>query len=175
MKPLDEKRPNTERKAVFFDRDATLNSDEGHYYVYSPQDFVLNAGVVEGLRLLQAQGYLLFVVTNQGGVAKGLFSTQDVEKVHQKMQHLLEKEGIVLTGIAYCPHHESVSECSCRKPKPQMILDFMKTHRLKAANCTMIGDSERDRGAAEAAGIRFFKIAKNANIFPFCQKIVSNE
>ena len=58
-------------KAVFFDRDGTINSDEGHYYIYKPEDFVFNPGVVEGMKRLQDAGYLLFVITNQGGVAKG--------------------------------------------------------------------------------------------------------
>ena len=72
-------------KAVFFDRDGTINSDEGHYYIYKPEDFVFNPGVVEGMKRLQDAGYLLFVITNQGGVAKGIYTCEDVDRVHTYM------------------------------------------------------------------------------------------
>ena len=64
-------------KAVFFDRDGTINSDEGHYYIYKPEDFVFNPGVIEGMKRLQTAGYLLFVITNQGGIAKGIYTRED--------------------------------------------------------------------------------------------------
>ena len=95
-------------KAVFFDRDGTINSDEGHYYIYKPEDFVFNPGVVEGMKRLQDAGYLLFVITNQGGVAKGIYTCEDVDRVHAYMCSELAKQGIQLTKIYYCPHHESV-------------------------------------------------------------------
>lgn len=72
-------------KAVFLDRDGTINSDEGHYYIYKPEDFVFNPGVIEGLKRLQKAGYLLIVITNQGGIAKGIYTREDMFKVHEKM------------------------------------------------------------------------------------------
>ena len=68
-------------KAVFLDRDGTINSDEGHYYIYKPEDFVFNPGVIEGLKRLQKAGYLLIVITNQGGIAKGIYTREDMFKV----------------------------------------------------------------------------------------------
>ena len=73
------------QKAVFFDRDGTINSDEGHYYIYKPEDFVFNPGVIEGMKKLKEAGYLLFVITNQGGIAKGIYTHEDVKKVHARM------------------------------------------------------------------------------------------
>ncbi len=162
-------------KAVFLDRDGTLNSDEGHYYVYRPEDFVLNEGVVEGLKLLQEKGFLLIVVTNQGGVAKGIYTKEEVQKVHQKMCKLLEQEGVDLTDIYCCPHHETVAECKCRKPKVGMLEKAIWEYDLDASKCWLIGDSERDVMAGENAGIRSFKIAKNSSIVEICKKIVSSE
>jgi D-glycero-D-manno-heptose 1,7-bisphosphate phosphatase len=69
-------------KAVFIDRDGVINNDEGHYYIYKAKDFKLNPGIIEGLKLLQDAGFKLFVITNQGGVAKGEYSEDDVEIVH---------------------------------------------------------------------------------------------
>ena len=105
-------------KAVFLDRDGTINSDEGHYYIYKPEDFVFNPGVIEGLKRLQKAGYLLIVITNQGGIAKGIYTREDMFKVHEKMCAELEKHGVTLTKIYYCPHHESIKTCVCRKPSP---------------------------------------------------------
>ena len=109
------------RKAVFFDRDGTINSDVGHYYIYKKEDFVLNEGVINIMRKLQESNFLLFVITNQGGVAKGIYSCEDVEKVNDYMLELLSAEGIKIENIYYCPHHESVGKCQCRKPSPFFI------------------------------------------------------
>ena len=106
------------QKAVFFDRDGTINSDEGHYYIYKPEDFVFNPGVIEGMKKLKEAGYLLFVITNQGGIAKGIYTHEDVKKVHARMCEELERNGVKIDKIYYCPHHESVKTCICRKPSP---------------------------------------------------------
>ena len=85
------------KKAVFFDRDGTINSDKGHYYIHKPQDFVFNPGVIEGMKKLQDAGYLLFVITNQGGIAKGIYTKADVEAVHRKMCDELAACGFAIT------------------------------------------------------------------------------
>ena len=126
-------------KAVFFDRDGTINSDEGHYYIYKPEDFVFNPGVVEGMKRLQDAGYLLFVITNQGGVAKGIYTCEDVDRVHVYMCSELAKQGIQLTKIYYCPHHESVQACEC-KPRRGRISHrqaAILVHRRQPAGCGM--------------------------------------
>lgn len=163
------------RKAVFLDRDGTLNSDEGHYYIYKTSDFILNKGVVEGLKLLQDNGFLLIVITNQGGVAKGIYTEQDVCKVHKYMCELLAKSGIEITATYYCPHHESISPCDCRKPSPFMIEKAIKDFGLDKTACCLIGDSLRDVVAGQEAGIKVFQIEKNTSIFPVCKKIVNHE
>lgn len=163
------------KKAVFLDRDGTLNCDEGHYYVYREEDFVLNKGVIQGLKILQKAAYLLIVITNQGGVAKGLYTTKDVEAVHDKMRELLREEGVEIAAVYYCPHHDSVADCECRKPSPTMLLRAITDYDLDAAKCYMIGDSDRDIQAAQRAGVKAYKIKTNSSIVEVCEKIVANE
>lgn len=157
-------------KAVFLDRDGVIN-DGTLYYTYKQEDFFFNEGIVEALTLVQNQGYKLIVVTNQGGVAKGEYTCADVELLHDYMTELFHSFGIFITDVFYCPHHSDVSDCNCRKPKPGMILDAIKKHNLNPDQCYLIGDSQRDCEAGEAAGIKSFKIDKNQNIFPLCEQI----
>lgn len=161
------------RKAVFFDRDGTINSDVGHYYIYKKEDFVLNEGVVSIMRKLQESNFLLFVVTNQGGVAKGIYSCEDVEKVNNYMLELLNAEGIEIENIYFCPHHESVSKCLCRKPSPFFINKAIKDYNLDKNQCFMIGDSDRDIESAKAAGIKGLKIEANEDMSSLIKEIIN--
>lgn len=163
------------QKAVFFDRDGTINSDEGHYYIYKPEDFVFNPGVVEGMKRLQDAGYLLFVITNQGGVAKGIFTREDVEKVHCYMCSELEKQGVTITKIYYCPHHESVKTCVCRKPSPYMVNRAIEEFHIDKHLSWFIGDGNRDVECAVAAGIRPIRIHKNQDITPIINQILEKD
>lgn len=152
------------RKAVFFDRDGTINSDLGHYYVYRKEDFVFNKGVIDGMKSLHDAGFLLFIVTNQGGVAKGIYSCDDVEKLHDYMLEQLREKSVSIENIYYCPHHESVSPCECRKPSPYFINKAIRDYQLDKEMCFMIGDSQRDVESANIAGIKAYKIIKNTSI-----------
>ena len=161
-------------KAVFFDRDGTINSDEGHYYIYKPEDFVFNPGVINGMKRLQEAGYLLFVITNQGGVAKGIYPREDVEAVHQKMCSELEKQGIHITKIYYCPHHESVKTCVCRKPSPYMVNRAIEEFHIDKCKSWFIGDGNRDVECAEAAGVHPVRIHKNQDITEAVDRILGS-
>jgi len=160
------------RKAVFFDRDGTINSDVGHYYIHRVEDFVFNEGVIKNMKNLQDAGFLLFVVTNQGGVAKGEYSCSDVEVLHLYMLKQLEKSGVKIQEIYYCPHHDSIAPCDCRKPSPYFINKAIEEYSLDRNHCYMIGDGERDVQSAEGAGIRGFKIEKNTNISSVVEEIL---
>jgi D-glycero-D-manno-heptose 1,7-bisphosphate phosphatase len=159
-------------KAVFFDRDGTINSDIGHYYIYKEEDFVFNPKVIENMKRLYDAGYILFVVTNQGGVAKGLYSCDDVEKLHSFMLEKLSAAGVYIKDIFYCPHHESVKKCECRKPSPYFINKAVEEYQLDRDNCYFIGDGDRDIQAAEAAGIIGYKIEKNTDFSYIIDKIL---
>lgn len=162
-------------KAVFFDRDGTINSDDGHYYIYKPEDFVFNAGVIQGMKRLQEAGYLLFVITNQGGVAKGIYTRADVEAVHRKMSEDLAAHGVQITKIYYCPHHESIKTCVCRKPSPYMVNLAIEEFHLDKKRCWFIGDSSKDVKCAEDAGIHPLKIHKNQDLTPVINHILSQK
>lgn len=159
-------------KAVFFDRDGTINSDEGHYYIFRKEDFVFNPGVFEGMKRLADAGYLLIVVTNQGGVAKGLYTEADVETVNGYMSNMLLEHGIEIRKTYYCPHHDSVAPCSCRKPQPGMLVKAIQEFNISAENSFMIGDSCRDIEAAYAAGVTGIKIKKNSDITSAVDRIL---
>ena len=125
-------------KAIFLDRDGTINSDEGHYYIYKVEDFVFNPGVIDGIRRLNEAGYLIIVVTNQGGVAKGEYTIEDVENLHVYMCKELEKHGAHVDKIYYCPHHSSIAPCKCRKPSPYMIEQAIRGNPRLKLNLTEV-------------------------------------
>lgn len=161
-------------KAVFIDRDGVINNDEGHYYIYKPKDFRLNEGILQGLKLLQDAGYKLIVITNQGGIAKGQYTEDNVEMVHGHFLQVMFDNGIRITDIYYCPHHDSVEDCDCRKPKPGMILQAIDEHNIDPKQSYLIGDSPRDIEAGERAGLKqCFQIESNHSILPVCQTIIT--
>lgn len=165
---------NLLKKAIFIDRDGVINSDIGHYYIYRPEDFVLNNGIIEALKLFQEAGYLLIVISNQGGVDKGEYTTDDVDIVHDKMRQLLSDKGVELTDIYYCPHHNAIQKCLCRKPLNLNIEKAISRFDIDRTQSWMIGDSPRDIVAGQSSGIHTLKIESNENILPFVKNILSN-
>jgi len=154
----------TKHKAIFLDRDGTLNNNKDHYYIWRREDFRLNEGVIEALREFRRRGYLLFVITNQGGISKGLYQESDVEALHNYLLDLLSARGIRVEAIHYCPHHDSVEKCLCRKPLPLMIQKAMARFQIDAEKSWMIGDSPRDSKAGKAAGLRTIEITSNSDL-----------
>lgn len=163
------------QKAIFFDRDGVINSDIGHYYIFRIEDFIINEGIIPSLIKLSENGYKLFIVTNQGGIAKGIYTESDVNKVHKYLINSLEKNNITIEEIYFCPHHESISPCECRKPKPYFINKAIKDYDIDPEQSYLIGDSLRDIQAAEAAGIKGIKIEPNENILKYCTQIIKGE
>ena len=161
------------RKAIFIDRDGTINSEAGHYYIYKPKDFKLNPGVGEGLKLLQDAGYLLIVITNQGGIAKGTYDLADVEKTHIEMKRQLAEFGVKITDIYYCPHHSDLQRCLCRKPGNLNIEKAIARYRIDRAKSYFIGDSERDEEAGKRSRLKTIRINKNTDLLPICKSIIN--
>ncbi len=160
------------QKAIFLDRDGVINSDIGHYYIYKIEDFVINDGIITSLKKFQEAGYKLFIISNQGGVAKGIYSCEDVDKVHTYLEYRLEEHGVFLEEIYYCPHHESAANCSCRKPSPFMINMAIEKYGIDVKKSYLIGDSKRDIEAAEAAKVKGIKIDANEDISIYCDQIL---
>ncbi|WP_075602321.1 D-glycero-alpha-D-manno-heptose-1,7-bisphosphate 7-phosphatase [Saccharicrinis aurantiacus] len=161
------------KKAVFIDRDGVVNSDEGHYYIYKIEDFVLNPDLPSALALLKEAGFMLVLITNQGGVAKGIYTVDDVNAIHQKMQGILQAYNANFDAIYCCPHHNEVSNCECRKPKPGMLLQAAEEYDIDLSESFLIGDSLRDIQAGEAAGVKqSYRVEKNTSILGICESIV---
>jgi D-glycero-D-manno-heptose 1,7-bisphosphate phosphatase len=141
--------PITLNKAVFLDRDGVLNAEIGHY-VWRPEEFVVLAGVPEALARLKAAGYYLVVVTNQAGIAKGLYTAADVHACHQKLQDAC---GHLIDAFYFAPGHPSVSESLMRKPDSLMLEKAMARFQLDPDQCWMVGDRLRDIEAGARVGV----------------------
>jgi D-glycero-D-manno-heptose 1,7-bisphosphate phosphatase len=145
------------RPAVFLDRDGTLNEDTG--YVHRVEAFRWLPGAIGAVRRLNEAGYYVFVVTNQSGVARGLFEEAAVRDLHYWMNAELRRAGAHIDDMRYCPHHPEAAvaayrmACACRKPAPGMILDLMRSWPVIAQASIAIGDKDRDAAAGRAAGI----------------------
>ncbi len=146
------------RPAVFFDRDGVLNRDIG--YAYLPDQIEWVDGAVESIRAANAAGYYVFVVTNQAGVARGLYTEQHIKDLHSWMAAELAKHGAKIDAFAYCPHHPDAGsgpltrDCDCRKPKPGMLLELMARYDIDVAKSFLVGDKDSDVEAAQAAGVQ---------------------
>jgi D-glycero-D-manno-heptose 1,7-bisphosphate phosphatase len=137
-------------KAVFLDRDGVLNAEIGTY-VWRPEDFVVLPGVPEALQRLREAGYLLIVVTNQAGIAKGLYTAADVAACHAKLQQAC---GHLIDAFYYAPGHPSVSQSLLRKPDSLMLEKALARFRLDPARCWLVGDRLRDLQAAAKVAVR---------------------
>jgi D-glycero-D-manno-heptose 1,7-bisphosphate phosphatase len=140
-------------KAVFLDRDGVLNKELGDY-VCRVEDFEVLDNFA-ALKTLQDKGYLLIVATNQGGLAKGWYTEEELSKMHNHLRKLYTAHGVEFTDIFYCPHHpQFTGDCDCRKPKPGLLLQGIKKYNIDASLSYFIGDRERDVEAGTAAGVK---------------------
>ncbi len=148
-------------KAVFFDRDGTINVDTG--YLHEPEKLRFIKGVPELIQRYRAEGYLIIVITNQSGIARGLYTLKQMEQLHAIMNDRLRREfGTQIDAFYYCPHlPEITGECRCRKPKPGLFLDAMKDFNIDMSQSISIGDSLRDEQASRAAGVNHFYYIHN--------------
>lgn len=148
------------RNAVFLDRDGVINYEID--LLHKAEDLKLISGAAEAIRLINKQGYLAIIVTNQPVIARNLCSLEELDLIHTKLETLLGKEGAYLDGIFFCPHHpdkgypeervEYKIECECRKPKPGMIIEAAKKFNINLEKSIMIGDRKNDVLAGIAAG-----------------------
>ncbi len=139
------------RKAVFLDRDGTINKDKG--YTYKIEDFKFIDGSVSAIRMLNEAGFKVIVITGQSGIGRGYYTVYDMQRVHDHMLLELNKNGARVDKIYFC-HHAPEDNCLCRKPSPAMIIKAMKDFRLDPNNCFMVGDKDEDVKAGKAAGCK---------------------
>ena len=162
-------------KAVFFDRDGVLNVDVD--YLYKISDLRWMEGAREAVAYLTQLGYKIFVVTNQSGIARGYYTIDQMQELHEHMRREIEVCGGKIEKIYYCPHHkegkvaEFAHDCDCRKPKPGMLNQAFAEYDLDKEKCFLIGDGARDVEAAEAAGIKGY-LFKGGSLLEFVKNIV---
>lgn len=145
------------RKAAFLDRDGVINIDHG--YTSTPEQFDFIEGIFAACQHLQQQGYLLIVVTNQSGIARGYYSEHQFALLTSWMKQQFAAHGVKIDGVYYCPHHVEKGQspynidCDCRKPRPGMLLQAIREFGIDPRQSLMVGDKAADMQAAQAAGI----------------------
>lgn len=149
------------QRAIFLDRDGTVNRKNGS--IYRDDQFELEPSALEAIRKINDSGHLVIVITNQPVVARGLCSMEDVERIHQKLETLLGREGVYLDGIRFCPHHPDNGypeenpaykiPCHCRKPDIGMLEDCVQDYHIDLASSWFVGDSTVDMQTGKNAGI----------------------
>lgn len=158
------------QKAIFLDRDGTINKYVG--FLRKPEEFELLSDAAEAIKLVNNSGYLAIIVTNQPVIARGEVTWNGLEEIHNKMETELGKQGAYLDAIYFCPHHphkgyegeisELKFDCDCRKPKPGMLLEAAKNLNISLEESYMIGDSDTDVEAGKAAGCISIKIKEGS-------------
>lgn len=138
-------------KAIFLDRDGIINVDHG--YVYKKEDFLFNQGIFQTLLTLQERGFLLIIVTNQSGIARGYYSQEAYQELTSYMVEKFREKGIQIAAVFHCPHAPDEG-CKCRKPRTGMFKAAQKQFRIDMKNSWMIGDKESDMLAGKNAGIK---------------------
>ena len=162
---------SSKQKAVFLDRDGTINKYVG--FLRNIDDFELIEGVSEVIKKINQSGYLAIVVTNQPVIARGEVTWDELNEIHKKMATLLGKDGAYVDAIYICPHHpdkgfegerpEYKFDCDCRKPKPGLLLQAARDFNIDLSQSVMIGDSNSDVEAGESAGCKSVLIEKNTD------------
>lgn len=152
-------------KAIFLDRDGTINVEKE--YLFRISDFEFMPGVIEALKLLQANGFLLIIVTNQSGIARGYYTEEQYQILNNWMLEELKKQGVNITAVYYCPHHpQAIIEqyrktCYCRKPKLGMFEQAIKAFNIDLSQSYSIGDKIRDCAICETTECRGYLIGEN--------------
>lgn len=153
---------NSLNKAVFLDRDQTIIEDnEG--YLNNPAKVKLLPGAAQAIKTLNENGFKVIITTNQSGIARGYFTEDDLQKIHDKMLELLKREGALINAIYHCPHHPDAN-CTCRKPLPGMIIQAAIEHEIDLKQSYLVGDNESDVQAGINAGCKkTILISENPN------------
>ncbi len=157
-------------KAVFLDRDKTIILPHGDNYIYRIGDFYIPDSYNNALKDLHDDGFKLFVVTNQGRVAKGYMDEEDITDLHEYLNEIYESLGFQIEEFAYCPHNplghvEPYNViCPCRKPKQGMFFDLIERHDIDVTSSWMVGDTERDIVAGNLSGLKTIMVRTGYHI-----------
>jgi len=165
--------PSDARKIIFLDRDGVINRERGEY-TFKLEDFIINDGLFEALEILKNHGFEFVVISNQSGIARSLYTVEDVEFLHHHLIRKARSKGIGFLEIYYCPHHPDKSRCICRKPDSLLIEKAIARFNADPAGSFFIGDADRDMEAARKAGIKGIKIAPNTSLLSLIHDLVDH-
>ncbi len=157
-------------KALFLDRDGVINHDPGAY-TSSLDTFTVLPGVLEALKLAADKGYLLVVITNQGGIARGLYTESEVRRMHHYLLECCLSMGFAITAFYFSPHHPDHGNSLSRKPERLMIERALARYRIDPARSLMVGDKQRDLDAAQAAGVPGILIDTNGSLLEVVNRL----
>ena len=180
---VQSKNLRNKQKAIFLDRDGTLNEYVG--FLRKEEEFKLLPGVAEAIRRINTSGYLAILITNQPVIARGEVTRSELNTIHNKMETLLGTEGAYLDAIYYCPHHphkgyegeiaELKIDCDCRKPKSGMLLKAAEEYNIDLNSSWMIGDGDNDIEAGKAAGCNTARVTAETSLLDIVKTIINEE
>jgi len=150
------------QKAIFLDRDGVINIEKN--YLYKIEDFEFVDGVFDALTYLQDKGYLLFIITNQSGIARGYYSLEDFNTLTKWMNDEFKQRDITISQVELCPHGPN-DNCKCRKPKTLMIENILKNYNIDLEKSWLIGDKLSDIRCAQNANIQNTIQVKSGHVF----------
>lgn len=154
------------QKALFLDRDGVINHDPGDYTMCL-EEFVILPTVVPALKLAHDKGYKIIIITNQGGIAKGLYDHSAVHQMHEKLQQACRAEGFEIAHFYYSPHHPDYSKSLTRKPGSLLMERAIARYKIDASLSIMIGDKSRDIECAAAVGVKGIQIPTNDDLITY--------
>ena len=157
-------------KIIFLDRDGVINFEPGDY-TYQVNNFKIVDGLFDALLILKRKGYQFIVITNQGGIAKGIYTHNDVQLVHAYMIELFKQATVDLLDVYYCPHHAVIEKCICRKPDSLLLEKAIARYHVDKTTSYFIGDSKRDTLAAEKVGLTAIQINTNTSLSNYLNQI----
>lgn len=151
------------KKVLFLDRDGVIIQETGGY-TYLPEQVKMVQGIESFLKAKQQEGFALITITNQGGIDRGYYTHDHVQKIHDQLDDHFKNHGVTFLDWFYCPHHDSVEFCLCRKPGTLMLEKAIAKHGISKEHACFIGDKDSDVAAAGNAGIKPIKIDSNEDL-----------
>ena len=159
------------RKIIFLDRDGIINIERGEY-TFREEDFTIVPDLLESAYNLYTSGYEIIIISNQGGISKGIYSKEEVLKLDNIIRLAFVEKGIEVLDSFYCPHYTDNENCLCRKPKSLLLERAMAKYNVDPKNAFFIGDSERDKIAGENVGIKSYQVKANSSILSLSKKLL---